>query len=50
MNKLLKKYDFYNLGLLNNEVVKIQSILLNNGYYYSIFNTPVITIDTINKD
>ncbi len=49
MNKLLKKYDFYNLGLLNNEVVKIQSILLNNGYYYSIFNTPVITIDTINK-
>lgn len=49
MNKLLKKNDFYNLGLLNNEVVKIQSVLLNNGYYYSIFNTPVITIDTINK-
>jgi len=48
-NRLLKKENFYNLGKLNNEIIKIQSVLLDNGYYYSKFNTPIITIDSTEK-
>ncbi|NLO19103.1 MAG: BamA/TamA family outer membrane protein [Ignavibacteria bacterium] len=49
INKQIQVNEYYKLGKLDNEVIIIQSILLNNGYFYSHFDSPIISIDSVNK-
>jgi len=52
-NKLLEKYNIkagepFDENLLMAEINSIQRLLLNNGYFYSSYETPIITLDTAN--
>ena len=42
----VKSGQFFDENKLINEVNSVQETLLNHGYYYSKYKTPVITIDT----
>jgi outer membrane protein assembly factor BamA len=47
--KKLRKGNFFLEDEIVNEIRVIREILLNNGYYNCNFETPVVTLDTINK-
>ena len=48
IKRLRKGFDFNENDIIS-EIRSIQQTLLNNGYYYSIFQTPVVSKDTVNK-
>ncbi|MFC2131717.1 BamA/TamA family outer membrane protein, partial [Bacteroidota bacterium] len=47
--KKLRKGSAFNEDVIITEIRSIQQTLLNNGYYYSIFKTPVVSKDTVYK-
>lgn len=47
--KLLKLGDYFDEIILTQEVVLLQRFLLDNGYFYTKFDIPLVTIDTLNK-
>ncbi len=47
--KLIKVNDFFDEVILTQEIVLIQRFLLDNGYFYTKFDIPLVTIDTLKK-
>lgn len=47
--RLLKEGDYFDEVILTQEVVLLQRFLLDNGYFYTKFEVPLVTIDTLKK-
>ncbi|MCX7736919.1 MAG: BamA/TamA family outer membrane protein [Candidatus Kapabacteria bacterium] len=47
--KLLKIGDYFDEIILTQEVVLLNRFLLDNGYFYTKFEIPLVTIDTLKK-
>jgi outer membrane protein assembly factor BamA len=48
VKKIKKGRKYFEPDIIN-EVQKVQNILVNNGYYYSKYDKPFISIDTVTK-